>query len=755
MSRQPTMRVPAVVSVAVLGNPNTGKSTLFNGLTSLNQRTGNYPGVTVEKRTGHFVHDGVRFELNDLPGAYSLAPRSPDEMLTVQVLMGTGPVERPPDLILCVVDASNLRRSLFLVSQLLDLQLPVVIALNMTDVARRRGVQVDVAAMQQALGVPVVAVQANRQVGLDDLRSALVAAARKGQAVEHLPFSPAIGETIDRLQRDCPDDCALKRFVVTRLLFDVDGFMTRRLGDMVGEDFVQAILRQRLELASTTGRSLPESESAGRFGWINQQLGRFVSRLETGRVTWSARADRILTHPVTGLIVAVLVLLVLFNAVFLLADPASWLIDSVKGVAAGAVEALLPAGTFRSLLVDGVIEGVGGVLVFLPQIMLLFLFIGLLEDSGYLARASFLMDKYLSRIGLGGMTLIPLLSSFACAIPGIMATRTIASRRERLITILIAPLMSCSARLPVYILLISAFVPRQSILGGLIGLQGIVMFAMYCVGVVTAIGVAWLLRRWLTGQGGSDFLMELPPYKLPQATTVVRRMLEAGLDFVKGAGTLIVAVTILVWAAASFPRNDAAMPAGLKADLEAAYSAMEGAAGRARGSETEMTALRERAKDLENAAAAWRLEQSFLARGGKLLQPLTAPLGWDWRITSGVVASFPAREVVVSTLGVIFGLGRDVDEESASLRERLVKARNHETGRPLLNVPVALGLMVFFALCAQCVSTLAVIKRETASWRWPVVSFAYMTALAWLGAWLTVQVAGFFWPVAGQGGAGS
>jgi len=743
MSRVPELTNSlATISVAVLGNPNTGKSTLFSALTNLSQRTGNYPGVTVERRTGKFAHGGMRFELTDLPGAYSLAPRSPDEMLTVQVLMGQGPVNRPPDVILCVLDASNLRRNLFLVSQLLDLQLPIVIALNMTDVAKRRGILVNPIAMSETLGVPVVPIQANRLTGLNQLKNVLVSAARKNPAT-HRPFSTQIDETLNRLEQDCPDDCSLKRFVVTRMLFDVDGFMTDRLRGMVGDDFVSAMGNSRSELTASTGRSLAENESASRFDWINLQLPKFVSRSDMIRSTWSARADRFLTHPFTGLLFAVIVLLVLFQAVFRVADPASWLIDRTQSAISVGIESVVPAGSLRSLLIDGVVAGVGGVLVFLPQIMLLFLFIGLLEDSGYLARASFLMDRYLSRIGLSGMALIPLLSSFACAIPGIMATRTIASRRERLITILIAPLMSCSARLPVYILLISAFVPRHSFLGGLFGLHGLVMLAMYLVGSVVAIVVAWILRRWMSGHGGDDFLMELPPYKLPQARTVVRRMMEAGWDFVQGAGTLIVAVTILVWAAAYFPRNDSVIPATLRSELAVVESRI---GTLAEGAGDELAQLEVRQRQLSGEIDALYLENSFLASGGRMLTPVTSPLGWDWRITSGVVAAFPAREVVVSTFGVIFGLGGDVDEGSVSLRDQLIHAKHNGTGRPLFTLPVALGLMVFFALCAQCVSTLATIRRETASWRWPIVSFTYMTVLAWIGAFLTVKITGWIWP---------
>jgi ferrous iron transport protein B len=431
---------------------------------------------------------------------------------------------------------------------------------------------------------------------------------------------------------------------------------------------------------------------------------------------------------------------VLFQLVFWLADPASTLIDWMKGGVGGLVESVVPAGTLRSLLVDGLLEGVGGVLVFLPQIMFLFFVLGLLEDSGYLARASFLMDRYLSKIGLSGVTLIPLLSSFACAIPGIMATRVIRDPRERLVTILIAPLMSCSARLPVYVLLISAFVPSQGVLWGLIGLRGVTMLAMYLIGIVTAIVVAWLVRRLLYREQSSEFLMELPAYKMPQPSSVLRRMWEGGWAFIRDAGTLIVAVTILVWAAAYFPRSEESIPMTVREQWVTVESRLETLEAQGVSSGPEWDLLQEQAVELDNLRSFHLLSNSYLARVGHWIEPVVAPLGWDWRIGSAVIASFPAREVVVSTMGVIFGLGGDIDEESASLKSTLQNATWANSDRPLFTLPVALGLMVFFALCAQCVSTLAVIKRETNSWRWPVVTFVYMTVLAYLGALVTFQL---------------
>ncbi|MDG1873888.1 MAG: ferrous iron transport protein B [Mariniblastus sp.] len=731
-----------LATVVVLGNPNTGKSTLFNALTGIRQQTGNFPGVTVEKRSGSLAHGDHHLSLIDLPGTYSLAPRSPDEMLTVNVLLGRNPAELEPDLILCVVDASNLERNLFLVSQVLDLHRPTVIALNMIDVATRDGIEIDVAEMRKLLGVPVIPIQAKRKIGLEALKSAMFTALNHNPEIEHAPFNEEMQQRISKLQSACPDDCGLKRFAVTRMLFDTDGFMTDQLKSQVDDNVIETLRSEQKEMQSK-GQSLAQSESHARYNWITEHLSEFVSQVKPKRkVTITDRLDAWLTHPVAGILIAGLVMIVLFQLVFWAAEPASAMIDGLNGILASVVNQFIPAGTLNSLLIDGLINGVGSVLIFLPQILLLFFILAILEDTGYLARAAFLMDKYLSRIGLSGITLFPLLSSFACAIPGIMATRVIKDHRERLITILIAPLMSCSARLPVYVLLIAAFVPKKSYLGGFIGLRGLTMFAMYLVGIIVAIAVAWILKKTWLKTGSSSFVLELPSYKVPSLRNILQRMFDGGWSFVRDAGTIIVVVTIIVWAAAYFPRIDVA---NLSPDLAKAALTVE-----TQSVELEkLTDLEsEKAKSLlaqisesQNQLDAYQLRNSFLGRSGQLIEPVVEPLGWDWRIGSAVIASFPAREVIVSTMGVIFGLGADTDEESDSLRQKLKTATWEDSDKPLFTLPVALSIMVFFALCAQCISTLAVIKRETNSYSWPTFTFVYMTVLAYIGAWVTFHLA--------------
>ena len=723
------VEVSSQSTVVVLGNPNAGKSTLFNGLTGVKQHVGNYPGVTVEKRNGLISINDEQYELVDLPGTYSLAPNSPEEMLAVKILLGKPPAEKKPDVILCVIDASNIQRNLFLVSQVLELHQPTVVAVNMIDVAKRDGIEIDCEKLQSLLGVPVVPVQAKRREGFEELKQAIAKSRNRSPEFVHDPFEASMKDRIEHLEATCPNDCELKRFAVTRMLFDTDGFMSDQLKAEVGPDTLKRVATEKLEMENSEG-AVFESESNARYAWITRHRDDFVK--QTGPVRSSSitsRLDGWLTHPIWGLCVALVVVVLLFQLVFWIADPASTMIDWFNGTLAAVVNSVVPAGTLNSLLVDGLINGVGSVLIFLPQILLLFFILALLEDTGYLARAAFLMDRFLSKIGLSGVTLFPLLSSFACAIPGIMATRVIKNDRERLVTILIAPLMSCSARLPVYVLLIATFVPEKSYLGGLLGLRGLTMLAMYSIGIVVAIVVAWVLRRTFIKSPPTSFVLELPSYKVPSLRNIWQRMFDGGWSFIRDAGTIIVAVTILVWAAAYFPRINADNPPVELANDFATVARLE-----ADGESSDELEL------AKNNIAAFHLRQSYLGRSGKLIEPVVKPLGWDWRIGSAAIASFPAREVVVSTMGVIFGLGSEVDEESDTLRGQLSSATWEGTDRPLFTLPVALSLMVFFALCAQCVSTLAVIKRETNSWFWPVFSFVYMTVLAYIGALVTYQV---------------
>ena len=640
------------LTAALVGNPNTGKSTLFTALAGIPTRIGNYPGVTVEEKVGRFVHQGRTVDLVDLPGTYSLRPQSPDERVVDDVLAGRIPGVPPLDCVIIVVDATNLARNLFLASQTLEIGLPTVVALTLGDFASDRGISVDTEALSRQLGCPVVPVVAPRGTGIELLRDRVLGAAGG---------SPAR-----------PPDLA-------RHLAAIDA-----------------------------SRPAVARDAIARYAWIDDVVAGVVRRSPPQRRPLAHTIDGVLTHRLWGTLVFALVMLGLFTSIFRLAAPAMDLISASMDAIAAWAESMLPEGALRSLFVDGVLAGVGGVVVFLPQIALLFLFIALLEGCGYLSRAAFLMDRLLVGAGLSGKSFIPLLSSFACAIPGIMAARTIENRRDRLLTILVAPLMSCSARLPVYLLLCGAFVPDVAVGFSWLRLPAVVLAAMYALGVIVAAAVAWVLSRTVFRGPPQPFVMELPGWRWPQPAVVLERVREAAWSFLKNAGTLILAMSVVIWALGNYPKPLDPDPTLTEAELR----------GEA-------------------------LRQSFLGRAGRVIEPVVAPLGWDWRLGCAAIASFPAREVVLGTLGVIYNLG-DVDpgeEEGASMLVRRLKAATWDgTNRKVFTLPVALSLMVFFALCAQCASTLVVIGRETQSWVWPVVTFTYMTVLAWLAAFAIYQL---------------
>ncbi len=727
-------------TIALIGNPNTGKSTLFGALSGARQRVGNYPGVTVEKKVGRVGHDTRRWSLIDLPGTYSLAPRSPDEMVAIDVLLGRRD-DPPPDVILCVIDASNLERNLYLFSQVLELGLPTVVALTMTDVAQSRGMKIDTGRLSENLRVPVVAVRADRGEGLDTLKKALADVEQNQTSVRESPFPKPFRDEVDRLGLLLEHEgSALPRYLVERLVLDTGGYFEGQLREGLRPDLGAELKTSRERLASV-GCPVPAVEAVARYGWVAGAVDGVVTRAEDSNVSSSDRIDAILTHRVWGTIILALTMLVMFNAVFAWAQVPMDAIDEGVAAVSKYVESKMAAGAFRSLLVDGLIGGIGAVVIFLPQIVILFFFMAILEDCGYLARAAFLMDRLMSRVGLSGKSFIPLLSSFACAIPGVMATRVIENRRDRLTTILVAPLMSCSARLPVYTLLIAAFIPARGVFGGLLGWQGLTLFAMYLVGIVVAALAALVFKRTILKGATPPFVMELPSYKWPSIRVVVHRMVERGWDFLSNAGTLILAVSVVMWAALYWPR----LPEKIAGPLNAQRARDQAALDRAEGSgdRDRVAALEATLQDLDDQLDGAQKRQSWLGRAGRLIEPAVRPLGWDWRIGSAVIASFPAREVVVATLGVIFDAGQTKDD-TRRLGATLRSATWAGTARPLFNTPVALSVMVFFALCAQCVSTLAVIRRETGHWGWSVLSFTYMTVLAYLGAFLTYQVGMLF-----------
>ena len=712
------------VSVGLVGNPNTGKSTLFNALTGLSQRVGNYPGVTVERKAGSLrLPDGGEAELVDLPGVYSLSVDAPDERIAAEVLLEGRRDE--VDAVIAIVDAGNLRRNLYLVSQLLEGDLPVVVALNMCDVAEARGVRIDAAGLEARLQTPVVPMVANRGRGIDELLRRLAETLKAERPTRQPPPLPAeLTGPVERLLADSGEaGGAPTRQQALRALVDEGGPSEQRLIEARGDGFRRLLS----DLRNGAGVSAPLSaiESEARYAWIGQVLDGCVREEAPLGRSHSDRIDRVLTHRVFGLAAFLGVSAVLFQGIYAWAAPAMDLVETAVSTLGAALGSSLPEGPLRSLLVDGVVAGVGGVLVFLPQIALLFLLIAILEDCGYMSRAALLMDRLLGRLGLSGRSFIPLLSSFACAVPGVMAARTIADRRDRFVTVLVAPLMSCSARLPVYALFIAAFIPERALLGGWVGLQGLTLLAMYSLGALVAVPVAWLLRRTLLRGESSPFLLELPAYNWPTPRTVILRVYQASRAFVVRAGSVILAATIVMWALAYYPRSS-----------EIAH--------RHDAERTAASVLAEEAREarldaIDRAEAADYLRSSYLGRAGQSLEPVFEPLGWDWRLGMAALASFPAREVVISALGTIYSLGSDVDETSPELRDGLRQARRPD-GSPALNVPVALSVMVFFALCAQCMSTLAVIQRETSSWAWPVFSFVYMTVLAYAGAFGTYRL---------------
>jgi ferrous iron transport protein B len=635
--RAETRRQPTII---VAGNPNTGKTSLFNSLTGLRQKVANYPGVTVESKSGqwHISRDLPPARLIDLPGLYSLAATSLDEKIASDILLDRAQA----DAIIVVVDATNLVRNLYLALQLIETGQPIVIALTMFDLAERSKVKIDVPKLSARLNVPVVPVVAKRSRGLKALGAAVlhVLAVRQPQV-------PALKGSLK------PDPGA-----------DLHSQLIRRYAR------IEAIVSDVLE---TT---------------------------DAGETSISERIDRFVTHKLFGPLILLLVMLLVFQAIFSWASLPMSLIDNVFTGFADLVRTHLSPGIFTDLLADGIIAGVGGVVAFLPQILLLFLFISLLEDSGYMARAAFLMDRLMRGVGLHGKAFVPLLSSFACAVPGIMATRTIENPKDRVATIMIAPFMSCSARLPVYTLIIAAFFSGRTVLG-VVSLGAVVILAMYLLGILVAIVVASILKRTILNAPPPPFVMELPPYRVPNFGNVGHALVTRCSIFLKRAGTVILSISILLWALMAFPRT-ANGPA---------------------------LAASDRAVQIEN---------SFAGRAGRIIEPVIAPLGFDWKIGIGLISSFAARETIISTLSIVYNVGQDSDNKSSSLVETLRNARRSDGSRmwtPLTGI----SLMIFFLLACQCMSTVAVVRRETNSWRWPVFMVGYMMALAYIASLLTFQ----------------
>lgn len=760
LGNEPASPTPAALrTVALIGNPNTGKSSLFNALCGMNARVGNYPGVTVEQKVGRLIGSRLTVDVIDLPGTYSLAARSADEAVAVNVLTGTFPTQAKPELAVVILDAANIERNLYLFSQIYELGLPVLVVLNMWDRVDAEGITVEADLLSKRLGVPVVCTSANKRKGIELVR----------EAIERLLLAPPEAIQPNRFARaQFPEVFHTEveelgnwlasqgkssfRFQVDRLLIDTDGEYQRSLCQSGLHEINDRIAEARNRLAEA-GCKVPMFETKTRYAWIRRTIEGAVTRRESKSVSWSDKVDKWLTHRWVGMFAFVLIMFLVFQSITFFAALPMQGIEAMQGWVGVQVEGVLPPGALRSLFVDGVVAGVGGVLMFLPQIAILFFFIAVLEDCGYMARAAFVMDKLMSSVGLSGKSFLPLMSSFACAVPGIMATRTIENRKDRMVTLLIAPLMSCSARMPVYILMVSAFVPATTYAAGWVSLQGLVLLGMQSIGAIVAIPVAWILKKFFFPGETATFLMELHSYKWPSPFVIYQRVWERVLAFVTRAGTLIFCTTVLVWAAGYFPGNhdqvDAAMSslekqqtelASLESQKSKAAEAQDASKLEQLDGELERTkqAIAEET-DRVNSLRSSLIENSFLGLTGRFIEPAVKPLGWDWKIGVAVIASFPAREVIISTLGTIYSLGSAEDHESEGLQAQMKDAQWPD-GRPVFSLATAMSIMIFFALCAQCSATLMTIRRETNSWRWPVFSFVYMTTLAYIGAWIAFKI---------------
>ena len=678
-------------SIALLGNPNSGKTALFNLLTGLNQKVSNYPGVTVEQTTGIAKINNTPVTIIDLPGTYSLVPESHDEDIVATEFVKWAKGENTPDCIISVVDATNLMRNLYLTTQLMDLGIPVVIALNMIDLAREKSLEINCEKLKNDLGVfSVIPVSARLKEGVNDLKKSISQAIRrKSETPPNFPIPAPVQNAILPLQNWYEDTFQFSEFLSRSF-----AIRSATVGSTNGIGSPDSPLMEACKMdLKMIGFPHETLEPTLRYHWLDQVVPKAEIPIE--KRSRSEKMDEVLTHPWGGPLIFVGLLTFIFQAIFSWAGIPMNMIDNSIARFGNWVAHQLPPGLLTDLLVEGIIGGAGAILIFLPQILILIFFMTLLEDFGYMARVAIMMDKAMTKVGLHGRSVLPLMSGYACAIPGIMATRTIESWKERLVTILVLPLMSCSARLPIYALMIGAFIPNQTVFG-YFGLQGLTMVLMYFLGTVTALILSLVFSSWIKTEKKSSFIMELPPYRIPLMRSVFRQVYTRGKLFVTDAGKIIMAISIVLWFLASFPKVDS-------------------------GNGQEQT-----------------IHSSYAAKIGKTIEPMIAPLGFDWKIGLGLVTSFAAREVMVSTLATIYNV-ENVKDEVVSLSDAMKRDKDPLTGQNIFTPLVALSLMVFYVYAAQCMATFAIVKRETNSWKWPVFMVVYMTGLAYFGSLIVYQ----------------
>lgn len=683
--------------IAMAGNPNSGKSTLFNLLTGLRQKTGNFPGVTVDLHVGYTrLSNGKKVEIIDLPGTYSLFPKAADEQVTAEVLCNPAHSNHP-QLTVLVADSSNLKRSLYLCSQLIDTGMPVILVLNMIDVAVKKSIAINQEKLSQLLGIPVIAVNSLEGSGIAALKQ-LIESYQQRNDHPLIPANEISAHNWQGLQQ------------IMSCLTPYDAFVTFINRRFLKDAAEQKIMEDFFAQQQVNEVQLQTNEAVIRFKKITGVIEQCVAYKQRNSYELTHKIDNIITHKIWGFVIFLAILFTIFQFIFSFsAIPMEW-IEMGFANFSDWVAHTLPQGILNDVITGGILAGLSGVVVFIPQIAFLFAFIAILEDSGYMARVSFIMDRLMRRFGLNGKSIIPLISGAACAVPAIMGARTISNNKERLITILVTPLMSCSARLPVYTLLIALVVPNKNV-GGVINLQGVVLMALYLIGFLAAIGAALVLKYLIKSREQSYFIMELPIYRMPQAKQVGMVIYDKVKVFLLEAGKIIIAISVILWLMASFA------PGNRMQEIEQKYASIGNTISE---------------QERSNKMAAEKLEASYAGIAGKLIEPAIAPLGFDWKIGISLVTSFAAREVFVGTMATIYSVGDQADERS--IRQKMKEELNPTTLQPVYTTAVAFSLMLFYAFAMQCMSTIAVVYRETKGYKWPLVQFLFMTAMAWLSS---------------------
>lgn len=694
------------LKIALAGNPNTGKTSLFNALTGLNQRVGNYPGITVDKKTGYFTLDnGRNVELTDLPGTYSLNPSSLDEEVVLKVLTQK---DKPdyPDAIIFVADASNLKRNLYFFSQLRDLGIPSILVLNMVDIIERKGITIDIDLLSKELKTPIVYLNARKGIGVDHLKHVLenIYLTNNNKTIELAEISAkSLHMFKDALNEEHDYTAWIKSVQKNIPLF---------LPDNEKESIKDCISKYNINI-----ERLKIKETIKRYQYVNQILKKVISENKKDDITLTGKIDRIVTHKVFGYLVFFSIMMMLFQAIYSWASIPMDFIDHSFSQLAVFLSNTLPEGPINSLISEGIIPGIGGIVIFIPQIAILFAFISIMEDTGYMSRVVFLMDKLMRKFGMSGKSVVPLMSGMACAVPAIMSSRTIDNWKERLITILVTPFITCAARLPVYSIIIAIIIPDVDILGTF-NLQGLVLMGMYLIGFVSALASSFIAHKILKIKGLSTFIIEMPSYKLPYYKNIGLDIIEKTKAFIFGAGKIILTISIILWVLASYGPGD---------NLSNAYDIVK----------KENPELKD--GNLESAVASYKLENSYIGNFGHFIEPAIKPLGYDWKIGIALISSLAAREVFVSTMSTIYSVGSSKDSDGLTVLKRMQNEINPDTGKPMYSIAVGWSLLLFYAFAMQCASTIAIVKKETNSWKWPIIQTVFMTSIAYLASFITYQ----------------